>query len=191
MKNLFLVALLGAGLAACVTDDPRGDGSSETQSRTAPPPSPPPKETPKWRTINLTSEFGEIASKAAVSEWAIPLRQMDFPYQDVRARIFVECDAVWFRFDDDPNLTDSEVGDGYSTHRVRYRLDGGDEIRTWRGNQRWGGTDINLRDSASAVAAISRGDRLDVVFNWYGEGNVVFQWELSGSTKAIKDSCGA
>ena len=46
-------------------------------------------------------------------------------------------------------------------------------------------------ETPSAAGAISRGERLDVVFRWYGEGNVVFQWGLSGSTKATKDSCGA
>ena len=146
-----------------------------------------------WSTINLTDEFGDVVSRAAVSEWVAPLKQMEFPYGDVEGRIFVACDDVWFRFNEDPNLTNTEPqSGGYSRLSVRWRADG-DRNGRWRAVQQWGGKDIDVaggnQGNTEAVSVISGAAELAIVLPWFGSGNVVFQWNLTGSTNAIESSC--
>ena len=144
-----------------------------------------------WSTINLTDEFGDVVSRAAVSQWVSPLQKMQFPYGDVQGRIFVRCNDVWFRFNEQPNLTNTEPqSGGYSTLSVRWRADG-DRNGRWSAVQSWGGKDINVSrgSNSDAIAVISGASELSIVLPWYGSGNVVFQWDLAGSTSNIKASC--
>lgn len=144
-----------------------------------------------WSTIRLVDEFGDTVGRAAVSEWTSPRQGMSFPYGDVEGRIIVNCDDVWFRFNEQPNLTNTEPqSGGYSTLSVRYRADG-DRDGTWSAIQQWGGNDISVssRDDSGAVSVISGASEVSIVLPWYGSGNVVFQWNLAGSTNAIKSSC--
>ena len=146
-----------------------------------------------WSTINLTDEFGDVVSRAAVSKWVSPLQKMQFPYGDVQGRIFVRCNDVWFRFNQDPNLTNIEPqAGGYSRLSVRWRADG-DRNGRWSAVQQWGGKDIDVaggnRGNSEAISVISGASELSIVLPWYGSGNVVFQWDLAGSTSAIKASC--
>ena len=144
-----------------------------------------------WSTIRLVDEFGDTTGRAAVSKWTSPRQGMSFPYSGVEGRIIVNCDNVWFRFNDQPNLTNTEPqSGGYSTMSVRYRADGGRD-GTWSAVQQWGGNDISVsgRDNSGAVSVISGASEVSIVLPWYGSGNVVFQWNLSGSTNAIKSSC--
>ena len=144
-----------------------------------------------WSTIRLVDEFGDTVGRAAVSQWKSPRQEMRFPYGDVEGRIIVNCDDVWFRFNEQPNLTNTEPqAGGYSRLRVRYRADG-ERNGTWSAVQQWGGNDISVsgRDNSNAVSVISGASELSIVLPWYGSGNVVFQWDLAGSTNAIRASC--
>lgn len=144
-----------------------------------------------WRTIGLRDEFGDVAGRAAISESVGPIRRMEFPYGNMTGRVFVDCDNVWFRFSEQPNLTNTapQTG-GYSTFSLRYMADG-DRNGSWFARQQWGGNDISLvgRNNGNAVSVISSASELAIVLSWYGSGNVVFRWDLTGSTDAIRESC--
>ena len=56
----------------------------------------------QWSTLNFVDEFGDVADRGAASVAARPTRPMAFPYGDVTARIFVNCDRAWIRFTEAP-----------------------------------------------------------------------------------------
>lgn len=138
-----------------------------------------------WSSINLVDEWGDIEGKGAVSKTVSPDRSMGFPYNDVTARLMVSCRSAWIRFSSAPNLTGGDTESGYDRYYIKVQIDG-NETR-WRATQSWGDDDINLPSSARNTFA--RGQRFRVVLPWYGEGSVVFSWDLTGASDMISQTC--
>ncbi len=141
----------------------------------------------EWSMIHFVNEFGERTDQGAMSREVSPRRPMAFPYGDVTARIIVDCDRAWVRFNDSPNLTGGDIGDGYEQHAVVVRVDG--EESRWPVRQTWGHDDINFVGASQAIAAFSGGANFDLAVPWYGEGSVAFSWSLAGAADAIQQSC--
>ena len=83
----------------------------------------------QWTGINFVDEFGEGMDRGAVSATVGPSSPMEFPYSDITARIFVNCDHAWMRFSDSPNLTGGDISDGSHSYALPVRIDG--ERRNW------------------------------------------------------------
>lgn len=192
-----LIVLFAALLASC-----GGESSSTASTRALPlettpqpltpdpepePPAPPTPQT-TWRTINFVDEFGDFNGRGAVSDSVSSRRPMSFPYSDVTARLFVDCDSAWIRFSDSPNLTDGDIASGYNSYSLPVRVDGNDEGR-WRARQSFGDSDLRFESDATVIAAWSSGTTFAIALPWYGEQAVAFQWDLEGSTAAIQASC--
>ena len=142
----------------------------------------------QWSMIGFVDEFGEDTGSGARSATVKPIRSMSFPYHDVEATIFVNCNRAWIRFTEAPNLTDGDISDGYTSYNISVRLDKKDTVR-WRVRQSWGDKDLRFNDSTKTISALSSGSSLAVSLPWYGQGNVAFRWSLNGSTHMIKNSC--
>lgn len=140
-----------------------------------------------WSMINFVDEFGERTDRGAVSRNVQADNPMDFPYADVRAQLFVDCDRSWIRFSQAPNIPGGEIQDGYKNHSVTVRVD--NTRARWGVRQSWGDQDVSFRNPGRAVAALSSGSRFAVAVPWYGQAAPVFSWSLSGSSEAIKKSC--
>lgn len=142
----------------------------------------------QWTTINFVDEFGEVTDTGAASESVKSIRPMSFPYHDVTARLIVNCDYAWIRFTEAPNLTDGDIGNGYTNYRISVRIGENATVR-WSVRQSWGSKDLDFQDDKTAIWALSSGSTIAISMPWYGQGNVAFRWSLLGSTTAIKSSC--
>ena len=142
----------------------------------------------QWRTINFVDEFGDVTGRGAVSAAVTSIRPMSFPYNDTTGTIMVNCDDVWIRFSDSPNLVGGATRTGYDIHGFSVRLDG-DDIGRWTARQAWGGNDLTLLNDAEAIAALSSGSTFAIALPWYGESSVAFSWSLNGSSGMIQESC--
>lgn len=141
----------------------------------------------RWSTINFVDEFGDVTDTGAVSPKAKPIRPMSFPYHDVTARIFVDCQRTWIRFTEVPNLIGGDTKDGFTTYKVPIRIDG--NRKELSVSQTWGDKDLGFRFNTSLATSLSSGSTIAVSLPWYGQGNVAFRWNLNGSAKAIESSC--
>ena len=140
-----------------------------------------------WNMINFVDEFGDVTDKGAVSQKVKSDNPMGFPYGDVWAQLFVDCNRAWIRFSQAPNIPGGEIHDGYTNHSVTVRVDGARE--RWGVRQSWGDQDLSFRNSGRVVSALSSGSEFAVAVPWYGQDAPVFSWSLRGSTAAIKKSC--
>ena len=141
-----------------------------------------------WSTTYFVNEWGERSGNGAKSRQHGPVTQMSWPYNDVEAQILVQCSGpmTWIRFTTSPNLTNDETMSGYNVSNLPVRLDG--QSTRWRTTQSWGDNDINL--PKSAIDAFKRSKTFEIVLPWYGEGNVRFKWDLTGSSEMISEACG-
>lgn len=131
-------------------------------------------------TGNLAVGVGD--GEGAVSTWVAPVRRMEFPYHDIIARLMVNCDRAWVRFSGVPNLT------GFEYHYVPIKIDG-KSAGLWRMYGSGSTKDVSFVNDSEAIFAMSRGNKLGLVFSWYGEGRVAFEWSLKRSTEMIRASC--
>ncbi len=142
-----------------------------------------------WSTTWFTNQWGERSSNGAMSRSVTADSPMGWPYSNVKAQLFVQCSrsASWIRFTESPNLTagDAQAG-GYDVIRLRVRIDGNDTV--WRTTQEWGDDDIRLPSIARSTFARAQTFRINLP--WYGQGNVVFTWDLTGASEMISEACG-
>ena len=132
-----------------------------------------------WTILDLVDEFGDpTGDRAAVSGYV--KGNMSFPYQDIRARLMVKCDDVWIRLSDTPNLTSS-------SSRVKI-----DEEQSYRSSfqQSSGSTDLDFNHNLRVIESLMQGSRVRIALDWYQQGSSVFEWNLSGSSNSINQSCG-
>ena len=141
-----------------------------------------------WSTTYFVNEWGDRSGNGAKSRQLGPETPMGWPYDDVEGQVIVQCRGpmAWIRFTDSPNLTGDETRDGYSVSHLPVRLDG--QATRWRVTQNWGGNDLNL--PRSAINAFRRSKTFEIILPWYGEGNVRFKWDLTGSSEMISEACG-
>ena len=150
----------------------------------------------QWNTIQFVNEFGENTDYGAASASVGPIQKMGFPYHDMKARIFVDCDRAWIRFNKSPNLTEGDTTRGrtiWSLHWLSVRFNNSQSTRMPFG-QDIGSKDLFYKEAwidgeRNFVSLLSSMNTVAISFPWYGQGNVAFRWSLNGSTDAIKASC--
>ena len=76
----------------------------------------------------MTGEVSFYCSSPSTS----PTETMSFPYGDTKGWLGIRCDGesewVYAGFTNEPNLQDTDIGDGYNSIRTRIKFD--DEIET-------------------------------------------------------------
>ena len=156
-----------------------------------PEPEEPPAPRSTWEMINFVDDFGaRTGRQGASSQQVRSVERMGFPYHNHRARFMVDCDSAWIRFTDSPNLTNVDYVNGQSHYQIRVRLDGGTDTHTWTVSQpSVASNDLNFVSDSQAISALSSASKIMIAFPWYGERNAVFEWDLTGSTDAIRKSC--
>ena len=145
-----------------------------------------------WHEINFVDDFGEVTGKGVVSDPVGPVRPMSSPYDDVTARIYVDCYDAWVRFSKAPNLRGGSIQDGYTRYAVTVRIEGDGKTnkpRRWSATQVWGGRDLRFTPAMGAVASLSAGSEFAIALPWYGQDSAVFSWSLRGSAEAIRRGC--
>ena len=137
---------------------------------------------------------GKSSGFYVTSETVTSVYPMAFPYHDVTVRILIPCDNdVELRFADQPNLTNVQYSPyGNDTTWGQVSFDG----RTAIG--------INFSISGSGKTLYSRdkqllngiigGKEVRIQLRWYGQGHVVFPFDLAGSSEAVanlRERCGS
>ena len=146
-----------------------------------------------WSTIEFVDAFGEVTGHGSVSPAIGTVQQMSFPYQSTTARIVIDCERAWIRFNESPNLVGGAYigSNGWQRHRVLLRFDSGNSL-PWSVDQAPGGTDLIFANSQRVVALITTltdATTIAIALEWYGQGSVAFRWTLSRATDAIDASC--
>ena len=119
---------------------------------------------------------------------------MSFPYGDTRGWIGIGCDGenewVYAGFTNEPNLLDTDIGDGYNSIRTRIKFD--DEIETVNLVQTWSSKFLHFGNDKEIIEKIMKANTILLELNWYGEGSTYFRFSGGGSTSAInqiRESC--
>jgi len=141
-----------------------------------------------WETLSsedeMTGDFSAYASSPRVS----PLKPMGFPYGDVSSWLGVGCNSesswVYIGFNDTPNISRDETGDGYNyiKARVKWDVDVVEEVLT----QEWGSRFIHFKKDKGVLSRIPSSKKIKVELYWYKHGKQYFEYDLSGSGSSIE-----
>lgn len=147
-----------------------------------------------WKTGVKRNEFGELITKTAYSYEVEPSVKMDFPYHDVTGKIVYTCSENFLiEFSTQPNVTNDETMNGFNVNSYRIRVDG-EVIENQDGMQTWGDNEIRFYGNYPSFEPNPReffdGDTFAISIPWYGEGNVVFEWDTTFADEAIYRACG-
>ena len=147
---------------------------------------------PGWRVTTSVDEMTGARSAYATSPRVGPTERMDFPYGDTEAWMGFGCDRssewAYIGFSVAPNLVNDETQDGYSTSESRVRWD--DRIEMTGFSQPWGETVLHFRLDAPAIANMQAANTALIEVAWYGQGTVLFEFSLRGSSAAIAEAGG-
>jgi hypothetical protein len=141
----------------------------------------------QWTTSVEKDEMTNERMYYATSASRSPSPAMDFPYSDTRAWLGFGCKGesewVFIGFSNQPNLVNTETGDGYNSFEARVKWD--DQVETMRFSQKWGASFIHFSDDAAAVAKITEATSVLLELDWYSNGHVYFRFSLRGASAAI------
>lgn len=144
---------------------------------------------PIWRTNVSIDEMTGAKQAFALSPKVSPTRTMDFPYSNVTAWVGVGCEnaSEWafFGFSTAPNISNDDTKSGY--HVINTRVKWNDSIINTRLIQNWGAKFIHFSDESEAIIKLANSSRLMLELNWHGQGNVNFNFPLTGSSAAIQE----
>ena len=142
-----------------------------------------------WKGWEQEDEMTDKIRKGVVSAWSSPKTAMTFPAQDTRAVLGLACDAggAYLRFTSAPIMANDMNRDGYSVSVLRVRFDD-DPVFRATFNQTWGGDQLTTKSSAVRRWILAK-NRVRVEVPWYGQGNVIFEFSLAGSSGAYRAVC--
>lgn len=149
------------------------------------PPNPPPTS---WRTTSSVDEITGEKSSYAASIRVKPRQRMGFPYGDTEAWLGVGCDGssewAYIGFSNSPNIPDGDTRDGHDYITARNRWDDAAGVSTF--TQQWGSSFLHFQNDATVINKLMSSASYLIEINWYGEGNVLFEFPLNGSSAAIE-----
>lgn len=145
----------------------------------------------QWDTSSSVDEMTGESSAYAHSPPIPATQPMAFPYQDTRAWVGFGCNGerewAFIGFTEPPNLTDSSIGDGYSSIDPRIRWDD-EPVGSTRLTQRWGDRFLDFAYDGPVIEKMQSAGTLLVELKWYGSGTTYFRFPLAGSTAAIQQA---
>ncbi len=113
---------------------------------------------------------------------------MDFPYSDTVAWIGVgfknNREWIYIGFSVSPNLNDTRTEDWYNVIKTKIKIN--DKINDVTLTQDWGDKFLSFLYGEQTIKDIESGDKLLITLNWHGNGTVYFNFDLKGSSKALK-----
>lgn len=134
----------------------------------------------------ITGEF----TFYAISNSHRSISRMQWPYHNTESWIGYGCgkDAEWLflGFSDAPNLTNTDVRDGYHLFDTRVRID--NNVETAWFTQDWGSAFLGFKDDAPWIEKIMRGSTFRVELKWHGTQGVYFEYDLTGSASSIRQA---
>ena len=150
--------------------------------------------TAQWEVTTSKDEMTGEASSYCSSPSTAPTKTMSFPYGDTKGWLGIGCDGesewVYAGFTNEPNLQDTEIGDGYNSILTRIKFD--DDIEEVHLIQTWNSKFLHFSDDKDIIDRIMEANTILLEVKWYGEGSVYFRFDGGGAASAIteiKESC--
>lgn len=187
---LFLIIFGVYAVSQSPTPTPsRTSSSSSTSSAGIAQRSPAPLVTPSWRNFSSTDDLTGARQFFSSSPRTTSSRRMNFPYTDTESWIGVGCDDasewVYVGFSNAPNLTNNDPqSGGYS--RVPARVRWNESVENINMTQEFGAAFIHFQQDANVIQKMADSNSFLLELSWYGEGSVVFDYSLNGSSSAIE-----
>jgi len=142
----------------------------------------------QWRTSTSSDEMTGKKSCFAISQSTGPKEKMGFPYGDVKAWIGVGSDGTrewaFVGFNNQPNLVDTDIGDGFEEIRTRIKWD--DQVENVTLIQTFGAKFLHFENDKTVIEKIANSGTVLLELPWYDEGGTYFRFSLSGSSAAIE-----
>lgn len=152
---------------------------------------PTPTSVTLWHISTTTDEMSGEVSLFATSPKYSPTHQMGFPYDDVVAWIGVGCSKegewAYIGYSRAPNLTNTDIEDGYD--RISTRIKWDDSIEYVDFTQEWGDRFLHFSDDSDdsdVIQKLKTHDTLMLELKWYGEGSVYFEFPLVEAKESIE-----
>lgn len=136
----------------------------------------------KWKSGNDIDQLDGSITNYIYSRNSLPQNKMERPYHKVYSKIVLTCkngkESAYFDFSLSPNLSNTTAKDGYNLINSRIKVD--DEIFEIMITQNWGGNALFIEDR-NIINNITSGDSLILELYWYGNGKVIFKYDLNGN----------
>ena len=144
---------------------------------------------PLWSISTSTDEMSGKVSVYTLSPDISPTHPMGSPYDDVVAWIGVSCsntdEWAYIGFSTAPNLINTDTQDGYD--RISTRIKWDDSIQNVTLLQTWGDRFLSFSlNNADVINNLQTHSTLLLELEWYGEGNVYFNFPLAGASEGIR-----
>ncbi len=140
----------------------------------------------RYKTDKMTGE----KSAFALSPDATPEEAMPFPYANTTGNLAIGCNKkeewIYFVFNVQPNILNSQIGQGYNIIKSRVKL--GKKVDTVTLTQDWSSRFLYFKYGKHWIKKIlnSKSKNLLLELNWYGNGDTYFNFNMDGSQEAIK-----
>lgn len=150
------------------------------------------KVTPKptWTTSQSEDAMTGELSHYATSERVNSRQPMSFPYSDTNAWLGFGCDSssewVFVGFSSQPNLSNTDVKDGYNL--INTRIKWGNDLEQTALTQKWGSSFLHFRNANQVIPRMLEAPSSMIELDWHGEGLVHFEVSLRGSSSAIQEA---
>jgi|AntDeeMinimDraft_5_1070356.scaffolds.fasta_scaffold23980_1 hypothetical protein len=142
----------------------------------------------QWYVSSSKDEMTGEETWYALSPKTTTNNPMGFPYNGTKAWIGVGADGssdwVYIGFSQEPNIKNTETKDGYSVFTTRVKWN--DDVQYVDFSQDWGSRFVRFVEDKDAIANITQNNKVLLEIDWYGEGEVYFEFTLNGSADAIK-----
>ena len=124
----------------------------------------------------------------AISPIVKSTKNMSSPYNNVSSWLGVGCESgkrwAFIGFSEAPNLSGSKTKDGYNV--ISTRIKWKEEVQKVNLTQDWGAKFVHFNNDEIIIKKIASSNESLLELNWYGNGNVYFNYSLSGSASALK-----
>lgn len=142
----------------------------------------------EWHTSSSKDEMSGDESWYAHSPRTTSNNPMGFPYDGTKAWLGVGTDGnsewAYIGFTTEPNINNTETKDGYSAFTTRVKWN--DDVSRMDFTQEWGSRFVHFVEDENAISKMIQNNKVLLEIDWYGEGNIYFEFTLDGSADAIK-----
>lgn len=139
-----------------------------------------------WTQHDSEDKMSGTSTAYTFSENVLPEKTLKFPYAKSKSFIAIACNKTdtWAYVGfTSANITGGDIKSGYRLHDIRVKFD--DTITTVSTMQPSGSDHLHMFDVSGFINKVSAGTTLLVEVEWYGQGDVIFEHDLTGSTDAI------
>ncbi len=144
----------------------------------------------QWSNSTETDEMTGQSQHFAMSDRVSARSPMTFPYTDVEGWLGYGCtefgEWVYFGFTEAPNITRTEIGDGFE--RISTRVRWGQTVSSVSLDQEFGSHFVHFVDDRPAINGILSTESVLLELAWFGQERSYFEFSLQGAPEAVANA---